>query len=119
MSSQQSEVFARAERLWSAGMEGKNPAARAAGNELMNAESSVKHERKALIAAARQLAECMTAVADRLENDPSMTATANSLGEVQSYGSEVDRRCASLYAAVDHLKAVDRIAQALDSGEPS
>lgn len=62
---------------------------------LMEAEYGVKSTLEALERAARSLVERMEQLADRtLTLREGGSSSINSLGEVQSYGSEVDRLCA-------------------------
>jgi hypothetical protein len=66
-------------------------------------EGDIEYTRKAIISRARSLAEDLTRLADRLEQDPD--AGFNTIGVLQGSGVELDTWCAKLGYQRDALKA--------------
>ena len=81
------------------------------------AEREIEDTVAQLTEGAAALALRMTALLDRLRNRPEATHP-NPLGEVQSYGTEVDRLCALLKAKRDEHAVLIRIASAAARIEP-
>jgi hypothetical protein len=78
---------------------------RTAANELQQyLENQVRRHRGSLAHSARSLARDLTRLAELAESDREYVSV-NELGEIQSRGTMLDARCASLSEAQETLKA--------------
>jgi len=75
-------------------------------NAIERAEDDIRYSTKRLIELSEGLAKCMNSLSEGLKNQGDRYYSINSIGEVQSWSTQIDCECAKLSEKRNNLKSL-------------